>query len=497
MGDSRIDLSVDINDVITYAIYQNGLRIVRGVKLKNNSEQDIENLLLKVSSDCELFLPFEQGIQTLRANEEIQLSELKVSIKGDYLASLTERITCTLKVELLENETVIASVYKDIIALAYDEWPGLSYFPDYLAAYVTPNHPVIADLLQSTSQWLQKWTGQPSLEGYQCKNPNRVKNMAAAAYAAIQERNITYANPPSSFEKVGQRVRLCDTVMEQHLGTCMDMTLLYASVLEAIGLNPVLVLMNGHIFAGVWLVEQSFADPLIDDPSQLEKRMANGIHELIVVECTVMCSGKTNNFETAMRMAEQKVSRYGDFQFAIDVMRARYSGVRPLPSRMKSEHGYVLKHDERKEKDITARPDDIGYIVNFDEISNTNEVTKQTQWERKLLDLSLRNMLINMRLTKAVVPLLTADAGILEDALAEGEEFQVTPRPMEWDLAQINIFNIESTNQLGPYGELIALECKHKRIPTVYSEKELNSALTKMSTVRFCRIYGVYKCRGC
>lgn len=480
MGENRISLVVEVNDVITYAIHQNGLQVVRGISLKNNTDQDIENLMVKFGSDCELIIPYEQGIQTLRASEEMQLSDLKVLVKGDYLATLTERIICTLKVEVLQGENVLAVSHNEITALAYDEWPGLRYFPDFLAAFVTPNHPVVAGLQQSAAKWLEKWTGEPSLEGYQRCNSNRVKSMAAAVYAAIQERNITYANPPASFEMLGQRVRLCDTVMEQHLGTCMDMTLLYASVLEAIGLNPILVLMKGHIFAGVWLVDQSFSDPLVEDPSQLEKRMANGIHEMLVVECTAMCAGKTLNFETAVKAAESSVNSYADFQFAIDVLRARRSGVRPLPVRIKSDAGYVIQHEERSENEVTERPDDLGYTLDFSEISRTNEATKQTQWERKLLDLSLRNMLINMRLTKAVVPLLTADIGAVEDALADGEEFQVTARPMEWDLAQINVFNAENTNQLGPYKDLIALECKHRRIPTIYSEKELNNTLTKM-----------------
>ena len=116
--------------------------------------------------------------------------------------------------------------------------------------------------------------------------------MAAAVYAAIQEQNITYVEPPASFETYGQRVRLSDMIMEQHMGTCLDLTLLYAACLEAIGLNPFLIMMKGHIFAGLWLIEQSFSDMIVDDPSQLEKRMSKGIHEVIVVECTAMCAGK-------------------------------------------------------------------------------------------------------------------------------------------------------------------------------------------------------------
>lgn len=67
-------------------------------------------------------------------------------------------------------------------------------------------------------------------------------------------------------------------------------------------------------------------------------------------------------------------------------------------------------------------------------------------------------MLINMRLTRSVVPLLSGSLSDLEDALAEGEEFQVLPRPLEWELAEINTFTLENTNHLGPYAKLIALE---------------------------------------
>lgn len=480
ISENNIMLMVELNDVLTYALLQNGIKLVRDVCIKNISQNVINDLMLKVKSDIDLVIPFEQGIQSLQAGEELHLRDLNVLIKGDYLASLTERVVCNLQVYLCKGEEVISSDSKEITILAYDEWPGLKYFPDLLATFVTPNHPVIADLLQSTSKWLTKWTGQPSLEGYQCEDSNRIKNMAAAAYAAIQEKNITYANPPSSFEAVGQRVRLCDTIMEQHLGTCFDITLLYASVLEAIGLNPILVLVKGHIFAGVWLVDESFSDPVIDDPSQLEKRMATGIRELLVVECTAMCSGKTNNFDLAIQIAEKKVSNYSDFIFAIDVLRARRSGIRPLPMRIKTVDGYVIKHEERKDNDITEKPEDIGYIFDKKELDGTNKVTKQIQWERKLLDMSMRNMLINMRLTKAVVPLLTADVEGLENALADGEEFQLKPRPVEWDLSNVNVFTAETTNDLGPYKDLIALECKHKRLPTVYTEKELNGTLTKM-----------------
>ena len=131
------------------------------------------------------------------------------------------------------------------------------------------------------------------------------------------------------------------------------MTLLYVACLEAMGLNPIMVMMRGHIFAGVWLVEESFSDMIMDDPSQLEKRMSKGIHEMVVVECTAMCAGKIKSFDEAVTLAERNVSNYSSFAFVIDVKRARSMGIRPLPVRVKTDSGFEVQHEDRKEKDVT------------------------------------------------------------------------------------------------------------------------------------------------
>lgn len=158
----------------------------------------------------------------------------------------------------------------------------------------------------------------------------------------------------------------------------------YAACLESIGLNPFLILMNGHTFAGVWLVDESFSDPIIEDPTQLEKRMAKGIHELLVMECTMMCAGKTHDFDTAVKTAEHQVGNYGEFAFAIDVNRARKSGVRPLPVRVKTENGYEVQHENRSESDITAAPDMLDATFHYEQAYTKEKATKVSQWERKL-----------------------------------------------------------------------------------------------------------------
>lgn len=476
---NKLLLSAEMDDVMNFAIQQNGSDLVREVVLKNTEETDFEHLRLRVDSDTELVTPFEMGIEKIQAGEELHLKNLKIHINGDYLVKLTERISCKVAFRILLGEEVIAKEEKEIIALAYDQWPGLKYTPELLVSFSLPNHPVILALLNTASGYLDKWTKDPSLSGYQDKDPNRVKWMAAAAYAAIQKKNIIYANPPSSFEQFGQRIRLADSVLEQNIGTCMDMTLLYAACLEAMGLNPVLIFTHGHIFAGVWLVDDSFSEIIMDDPAHLEKRMARGIHEMLVVECTAMNAGHTLDFDMANKIAKNRVADYASFEFAIDVKRARSMGIRPLPLRVMTNSGYAVLHEERKEKDVTKAPALVGQVFDLNGSGEKKEATKQLQWERKLLDLSLRNMLINMRFTKAVVPLIANDLSIVEDALSDGEEFRILPRPenMQFDDDTVSV---EALTEHGAFSDFITFEGKHKRLHSLYNEKELAASLTKI-----------------
>jgi hypothetical protein len=51
--------------------------------------------------------------------------------------------------------------------------------------------------------------------------------------------------------------------------------------------------------------------------------------------------------------------------------------------------------------------------------------TRLDRWKRNLLDLSMRNRLLNFRDTKKKLRILCPDLASLEDALADGDKFQV------------------------------------------------------------------------
>ena len=477
---SILELTCEIDDVLTYAGIQNGYQPIRQILVKNTSDQDLSGMMLRIKSENCIVEETSFAIDTIRAKEELPFLHIKLNLNGNELASLTERITFPITIEVTAGSAVLGRVTKQVTALAFDQWPGLAYTPELLAAFIMPNHPVVSSLLQLSSKYLEKWELSPSLDGYQTNDPNHVLQMAAAAYAAIQEKNITYAEPPASFEQFGQRIRLADAVMDDHLGTCMDLTLLYAACLEAMGLNPILVMMRGHIFAGVWLSDQSFSELVMDDPSQLEKRMAEGIHEIAAVECTAMCAGKNINFDTAMQIAGNTVANHENFAFTIDVKRARSIGIRPLPIRIRTENGFVVQHEDRRESEVTDASGKKIEIFNLEK-GGGEQISKKMQWERKLLDLSLRNQLISMRITKSVVPLLAADVSALEDVLSDGEEFRIQPRPDEMKIGGEGDIHAEQIRELSEMSKpYLDLELSHKKLHAIYTRSELKVSLTKI-----------------
>ena len=95
------------------------------------------------------------------------------------------------------------------------------------------------------------------------------------------------------------------------------MALLYASCLEAIGLNALLIIARGHAFAGAWLVPETFPDATIDDVSLLTKRTAEGIYDITLVETTCMNMGQHSDFDDAVKSANGKLTDSSKFILAM------------------------------------------------------------------------------------------------------------------------------------------------------------------------------------
>ena len=473
-----IRLSVSCLNVLNYALQQNGLPILRQIRVKNDSDKALESAQLRVTAAPAFVMEYQRSIPVIPARRQVELRDFALVPDGDFLANLTERLEGTLTVELLSGERLLSTEVVPISVLTFNEWHGLGIYPELLSAFVTPNHPAIGKVVARAVDFVEEWTGDPSLDGYQSKDTNRVLAQAAAVYKALEEQNIVYAEPPASFEATGQRVRLCEDVLQQKLGTCLDLALLYASCLESTGLFPLLILQKNHVFAGLWLEETTFPESVQDDVSLLTKRLAKGSQVLAVVECTLFTAGRKAQFDTACRHAEEHLTRQDDVECFVDVRRARLSRIRPLPSRVMTDEGWHIERETVEESLLTRAPQQVSAPIDLSQ-NEKQEFTKKSMWERKLLDLGMRNTLLNLRMTKRVIPLLTHSLDDLEDALAAGDDYSIHPRPSGWGAAEQKP-GFEALRIPDADSALLQSEFQAHRLRSALTESELSNALKNL-----------------
>lgn len=480
MSHTSVKLEVDLiySPIVNFAMQQNHVPIVRKLTIKNTGDKDLTNILIEITADPEFAVAWNKRIDILPMNELVDIGAIDIKSITKYLAELTERIVGNFTLIIRSDADILYKENYSINILAYDQWNGISVLPEMLSAFVTPNHPDIAKIIIRASAILQNWTGKPSFDEYQSHNPDRVKKQMAAIYEAIAELNLVYCTVPASFEDTGQRVRMCDASFKQRMANCLDISLLYASCLEAVGIHPIIIIIKGHAFVGGWLINESFPDSVNDDVSLLTKRTANGIDEIVLVEGTFMNAGNTAGFDAAIQNANYKLLKEDDFILFIDIRRARFSGIRPLPLRIQTANGWEIIEQPNINRNSSI-PEEIVPTVKLEDVRQI-DVSKKQLWERKLLDLTLRNNLLSLRITKNTVQLIFTQLHKLEDSLAMGTEFQILSKPTDWDNPLRNAGIYQSINMADPVADLIEHEFTQKRLRSYLSENELNASLTQL-----------------
>jgi len=417
-------LIVEGTETFNYAAWQNAVPLLRSVTIENKHGEVISSLTVELSASPAFARDKRWVVDRIGAGETFSLRDIEIDVDPDYLDRLDEAVRGVLTLRLMHQGETICETKHPLRVLARDEWGGMPTMAELLPAFVTPNDPSLAPLLKSASAILKEHGKPTGLDGYQSGDPNRAYLLASSLWSAIAGRALTYANPPGSFEQVGQKTRRTAAILGDGLATCLDTTLLFASALEAIGLNPVLVMTDGHCFAGLWLVEKTSKRLVEKDCSELRKAVA--AKELVVFETTLVTHQPAGRFPDAMAIAEDLLAEDKEHEFvgAVDVARARMSQVLPIAS-----HGHREPHTAEEPE---VGPPSLATSPGFDKLPAT-EAEEQPRtpggrierWQRKLLDLTLRNRLLNFRPTKQTVPVLCPNVSRLEDCLADGKRLRM------------------------------------------------------------------------
>lgn len=429
-NEHTISVTASLAPKFTFASHQNSVPVVRSIKIHNPTTDPAERLRLELTASPAFLRPKTWVIDRLLAGDEITLTDRRVDLDPAYLAGLDEAESGDIQLRLFQGDNLLTETIVPVRLLARDEWGGVSDMAQLLPAFIMPNDPTIFRVLKSAAERLAAHGHSSALDGYQSNDPKRVYMLAAAAYSAIAGLGIHYAEPPASFETRGQKIRGPSKIARDSIATCLDLTLLFTAALEAIGLNAVAVLLDGHAFAGVWLVKRTMPKTIEDDVAEIRKGIA--ARELVVFETTGVTHRPPMMFEQAKKAGEAKLEENASQRFAsaVDVARSRSSGIMPLSSHEARLSVSTEDNDTFSDIPLPAKPD---FLLPADMVDEkpTTPAGRIERWQTRLLDLSLRNRLLNFSEGKRAVPFLCPDIAYLEDRLADGAAVKLISLPQQ------------------------------------------------------------------
>lgn len=123
----------------------------------------------------------------------------------------------------------------------------------FFAAYVNEENPLIDGILREAlnTRIVNRFLG------YQSRQPGYVDKQVYALWNVLQRRKFRYSSISysslSSNVVFSQRVRTFDDALKSSQINCVDGSVLFASLLRAINIDPILVRIPGHMFVGYYL----------------------------------------------------------------------------------------------------------------------------------------------------------------------------------------------------------------------------------------------------
>lgn len=413
---------------IGFATHQNAIPLIRELSVTAPSDVVLQPLTLSLSADPPFVQTKTWHFDAISGEETLRVKDRDIALNATLLRELNESLSGTLTFTLTDDtDAVLGSVTHPVELLAYNQWGGIGAMVELLPAFVMPNDPAVDRVLKAASDVLRRAGKPDAINGYVSGRRERVWELASAIWSGVASLRLSYALPPASFEKVGQKVRTPSQILDGRVATCLDTTLLFAAALEQAGLHPMLVMTAGHAFAGVWLQPVEFAAVVTEEAAALRRRV--DVEDLLLFETTLVTSQPPAGFNQAIANARRQIAEGAPdrFEVAIDIHRARMQKIRPLSVQLTPlgvmDDGAAPALEALEEAPILP-----AFDIEIVEPSAT-PADRILQWQRRLLNLTTSNNLLNLRNSKSVVKLRCPDAGALEDLLADGRKIRILPTP--------------------------------------------------------------------
>jgi hypothetical protein len=425
-----------VQPAVSLALAHNEVPVVRSIQITNTSATQLADITVEIALDGrgrELAPRWRAALTEPLAPGAHQLLDRFDGFTPHHaeLAGLDESHTATVSITVSHAWGPPICLSAGTRLLAHNEWFNAPLYYESLAAFVQPNTRSVASALGAAAELLRDHSGDASLQGYQA-GPERASLIAAAVYETLRQRQIRYVDPPASFEDSGQKVRTTAQVLEDRLGTCVDLSVTYAACLEQAGLHPLVWLVEGHAFAGYMRDSTGLGQTVVTEPNPMVNLVESG--RVVPVEAVFYDQGNDGTFAAAVAAAKRRFHNVDALYGVIDVYAAHRAGTRPLPSTDTVPVPEVPAAPAAGEaraalvlpEELRTRADEDDVLLHVEDYAPP----RVRQWKRALLDLSTRNRLLNLRPSAEVID-LHVPAGslpLLDDLIHAGKPMMLLPQ---------------------------------------------------------------------
>ncbi|SFP53745.1 AAA domain-containing protein [Geodermatophilus dictyosporus] len=336
----------------------------------------------------------------LEAGRTTVLSDLGLVLDPAAMRQIGQQRPGSVEVDVTVAGTDVGGTALPVQVLAADQWLAapVPLALELLAAHVQPQHPAVTALLGEAAALLDAGPGDADAPGY-AGGPERVDQLVAAVAAALRARGVRAAEAPAGWAEEAQRVRTPGEVLDGRVGSCLDVVVTLAAALEAAGVRPLLWVADRHAVLGYWREERSAESAATTDAAPLVDLVGRGLVRL--VETTLLTTGDGDEPDTGPdagllhhAVVDAWPAGAPDRLLGVtDVHRARRDGILPLPVHARGADGALQVVEYRAAGPDPARPP--GRHAAPGPGSRPGVPPRVQQWKNALLDLSLRNRLIN------------------------------------------------------------------------------------------------------
>lgn len=439
----------------------------------------VENLSEKGVQDLRVEISFEPAFgkeHTLyfnyvgpKSTSLVSPNELKkVVFDKNYFSSIAEREDGTIHIRAFvgDKPDPICSEEIDVPLLTYDTWGGIGEVKySHLVSFVMPGMPAVKMLSVKAGDILRNEKKGVAC-GYQ-EDPQGVLDQMEAVFRAIQGRQIEYLDTDRNIDG-GERVRLPEFVLKDKKGTPVDLAVLFASVLEDIGLHPVLCLKEDSAWVGCFLEEDVFLANSIEDGyghvQSLEQQ-----DKLVLIDVRHLANPIVT-FQEAVEKTKTTAVKAKEAFCAVDVSICRDSGIFPLPLVYDEEGGLRLEIANQYQRTHAQDSFDETILAPREGPSSGFDI-----WERELLDLSMNNPLLNDKIKRSI-SFLCNDTAFFTKSFKDDDKFTIAQKPVTMT-GEVDPLQVSSEGQ---YQALSENAIKAKKLISVQSDSDLQDRLKRI-----------------